>query len=133
MGACAGAAVTLGAALVQVMAWRKYLSHIRLSSAAVTRKAVRFILRYCAEMSVWSFAMLLISGLDTVVVGHFEFKATGYYAVAASLTNFVILTVSAIFGPLLPAASALAAVNDRNAIASLDVREPPAIADCCSS
>ncbi len=121
MGTGVGA-VTLAMGLAQVAAWRRYLSHVKVSIATVTRGAARRILRYCAEMSVWSFAMLLISGLDTAVVGHFDFKATGYYAVAASLTNFVILTVSAIFGPLLPAASALAAVNDHGAMASLTLR-----------
>jgi len=66
--------------------------------------------------------MLLISGLDTVVVGHFDFKQTGFYAVAASLTNFVILTAGAVFNPLLPATSELAALGDRAAVASLTLR-----------
>ena len=121
MGACV-AAITLGAALVQVAAWRKYLSHIRLSAAIVTHRMTRTILAYCAGMSILSFAMLLISGLDTAIVGHFDFKATGYYAIAASLTNFVIMTVGSIFGPLMPAVSAMAAVDDRAGIASLTLR-----------
>lgn len=121
MGACV-AAITLCAALVQVAAWRRYLSHVKVSVAIVTRQMTRTILAYCASMSVWSFAMLFVSGLDTTIVGHFDFKATGYYAVAASLTNFVILTVGSIFGPLLPAVSALAAVDDRSGIASLTLR-----------
>ena len=121
MGACV-AALTLGAGLVQIAAWRRYLSHIRISAAAVTRQTARLILVYCAAMSVWSFAMLLISGLDTAVVAHFDFKATGYYAVAASPANFIYLLVGAIFGPLLPAVSALAAVGDHAGIASLTLR-----------
>jgi O-antigen/teichoic acid export membrane protein len=121
MGACV-AAITLCAAVVQVAAWRRYLSHIKVSVAGVTRRMTRVILAYCAAMSVMSFAMLLISGLDTFIVGHFDFKATGFYAVAASLTNFVILTAGAIFGPLLPAVSELAALNDRAGIASLTLR-----------
>ena len=121
MGACV-AAITLAAGLVQVAAWRRYLSHIRITLSGVTRRMTRTIFNYCAAMSVLSFAMLLISGLDTVIVGHFEFKATGFYAVAASLTNFVILTAGAVFGPLLPAASELAALGDHAAIASLTLR-----------
>jgi O-antigen/teichoic acid export membrane protein len=66
--------------------------------------------------------MLLISGLDTAVVAHFDFKATGYYAVAASPTNFIILLMGAIFGPLLPAVSGLAAIGDHAGIASLTLR-----------
>lgn len=121
MGACVGT-ITLGAALVQVAAWRKYLSHVRVSAAIVTRRMTRVILEYCAAMSVSSFAMLLISGLDTTIVGHFDFKATGFYAVAASLTNFVILTAGAVFGPLLPAVSQLSALEDHAGVASLTLR-----------
>ncbi len=121
MGACVGA-LTLGAGLAQVAAWRKYLAHIRVSAAAVTRQMARVILIYCAAMGVWSFAWLLITGLDTTVVGHFDFKATGYYAVAASPNNFILLMIGAIFGPLMPAVSALAAVGDRKGIATLTLR-----------
>ncbi|MGB8481135.1 MAG: hypothetical protein WCE63_20195 [Acidobacteriaceae bacterium] len=121
MGACV-AVITLTAGLVQIVAWRKYLAPIRITVSGVTRRMTRTIFNYCAAMSVSSFAMLLISGLDTVIVGHFDFKQTGFYAVAASLTNFVILTAGAIFGPLLPAVSQLAAVGDRAAVASLTLR-----------
>ena len=102
MGACV-AAITLAAGLVQVGAWRRYLAHVRITVSGVTRRMTRTIFNYCAAMSVSSFAMLLISGLDTVIVGHFNFKQTGFYAVAASLTNFVILTAGNVFSPLLPA------------------------------
>ncbi len=121
MGGCV-AAITLTAGLVQIGAWRRYLSHVKVTVSGVTRQMTRTILAYCASMSVWSFAMLLISGLDTTIVGHFDFKATGFYAIAASLTNFVIVTAGAVFGPLLPAASELAAVGDRSGIASLTLR-----------
>ena len=121
MGACV-AAITLAAGLVQVGAWRRYLAHVRITVSGVTRRMTRTIFNYCAAMSVLSFAMLLISGLDTVIVGHFDFKQTGFYAVAASLTNFVILTAGAVFNPLLPAASELAALGDRAAVASLTLR-----------
>ena len=121
MGACV-AAITLAAGLVQVGAWRRYLAHIRITVSGVTRRMTRTIFNYCAAMSVSSFAMLLISGLDTVIVGHFDFKQTGFYAVAASLTNFVILTAGAVFNPLLPATSELAALGDHAAVASLTLR-----------
>lgn len=121
MGACV-AVITLAAGLVQVAAWRRYLSHIRITYSGVTRRMTRTIFNYCAAMSVSSFAMLLISGLDTVIVGHFDFKQTGFYAVAASLTNFVIMTAGAVFSPLLPAASGLAVLGDHAAIASLTLR-----------
>ncbi|MES2219508.1 MAG: hypothetical protein V4587_00900, partial [Acidobacteriota bacterium] len=121
MGTCV-AVITLAAGLVQVAAWRRYLTHIRITVSGVTRRMTRTIFNYCAAMSVSSFAMLLISGLDTVIVGHFDFKQTGFYAVAASLTNFVIMTAGNVFSPLLPASSELAALGDHAAVASLTLR-----------
>ena len=121
MGACV-AVITLAAGLLQVAAWRRYLAHIHVTFAGVTRQMTRTIFDYCAAMSVWSFAMLLISGLDTVVVGHFDFSQTGFYAVAASLTNFVIMTAGAVANPLLPATSEVAALGNHDAIASLTLR-----------
>ena len=121
MGACV-ATVTLGAGLVQIAAWRRSLAHIRVTAALVKRRTAQILIAFCASMSIWAVGMLLISGLDTTIVGHFDFKQTGFYAVAASLTNFLIVTAGAIFGPLLPASSELAAVGDHARLASLTLR-----------
>ena len=50
----------------------------------VDRAIGRDLIRYCIGLSVWSFSMLLISGLDVAIVGHFDFIAVGPYAIAAT-------------------------------------------------
>jgi len=56
--------------------------------------------------------MLLISGLDLSIVGIFDYKMTAYYAIAATLANFVAQAQGAIFSALLPASAVLGARGD---------------------
>jgi O-antigen/teichoic acid export membrane protein len=56
--------------------------------------------------------MLMISGLDLTIVGMLDYSATAYYAIAATLTNFVAQAQNAIFSALLPASAVLAARQD---------------------
>src|SRR5260370_430305 len=65
------------------------------------------LLEYCGILTIWTIGSLLISGIDTAIVGHFDYKNTGYYAIASSATNFMLLLVSNLMGPLLPAISSL--------------------------
>ena len=57
--------------------------------------------------------MLLISGLDTTIVGHYDYAETGFYAVAASATNFMLLIVGSLMAPLMPAASSAGTTSIR--------------------
>jgi len=72
------------------------------------RSAVR-LAKYGSVLSLWTVAMLLISGLDTVIVGHYDYKDTGFYAIASSAVNVMLTVVSSVFGPLLPALSSMQA------------------------
>ena len=66
--------------------------------------------------------MFFISGLDIVIVGHFDYRNTGFYAVASSVTNFMLLVVGSIFGPILPAVSSLQAGSTPSQIGGLVIR-----------
>ncbi len=105
MGAAA-AAVNILTAILQVVMWRKNASHIRVSLRLIDLPLLKKMLRYCSVLLVWSVSAMLISGLDLTVVGHFSFAETAYYAIANSPVSFLITIVSALMGPLLPAASA---------------------------
>ena len=66
--------------------------------------------------------MFLISGLDLVIVGHYDYQHTGFYAVASSVTNFMLLVVGSIFGPILPAVSSIQAGSTPAQIGDLVVK-----------
>jgi O-antigen/teichoic acid export membrane protein len=105
MGALA-ACVNLLAAVLQVAMWRKYASQIRVSISLIDIGLLKKMVRYCSVLLVWSLSAMLISGLDLTVVGHYSFSETAYYAIANAPVAFLVLIVSALMGPLLPAASA---------------------------
>ncbi|HEY4052388.1 MAG TPA: polysaccharide biosynthesis C-terminal domain-containing protein [Terriglobales bacterium] len=92
--------------------WRKYASEVKIRLALVSKSCLRLIGGYSATLMVWMAAMLMISGLDLVIVGIFDYKATAYYAIAATLTTFLAQVQGSIFAALLPASAVLAARGD---------------------
>jgi O-antigen/teichoic acid export membrane protein len=66
--------------------------------------------------------MLFVSGLDTVIVGHYDYKNTGFYAIASSATNVMLVLISSLFGPLLPALSSMQARSTPRQLGELCIR-----------
>ncbi|HZP18379.1 MAG TPA: hypothetical protein VFB00_10460 [Terriglobales bacterium] len=110
-----GGAVALAnvlSSLSAYVAWRRWAAQVRIRISLFSRPHAREIIAYCASLTVWSAGMLMVSGLDLSIVGIFDFKATPYYAVAATLTNFIAQAQGAIFAALLPASAVLHARGD---------------------
>ncbi len=94
--------------LAQLWGWRRYASmRVPFTLFHLDREALKKLASYCGVLSIWTMATLLISGLDTTIVGHFDFANTGYYAIAGSATNFMLMLTSNLLSPLLPAISSL--------------------------
>jgi O-antigen/teichoic acid export membrane protein len=87
--------------LLQVVFAARNLQGIRIVRAWMDRAVAAGFLRYCAGLAVWSFGMLLISGLDVTIVGHFQFEAVGYYAVAATMMTLFASANSSVLSSLL--------------------------------
>jgi O-antigen/teichoic acid export membrane protein len=108
MGA-AVAAVNLASYGVQYLLYRKMAPRVRFSSQLVSRKAGSELYDYCLSLSIWTLAMLLVSGLDVALVGHFEFEKVAYYAVAATLIVFLAGIQNAVFNVMIPSTAVLQA------------------------
>ena len=104
--AIAMAAVNLISYAVQYCFFRLLASEIRISWTLICRSTVRELGSYCLGLTVWSFAMLLVNGLDLLLVGRFDFLSLGSYAVASSLVTFVAGSQGAIFSAMMPHAAA---------------------------
>ncbi len=102
------AAVNVLTSLLQFAAWHRFASSIRVTFAELRRTVVVKVLRYCGVLGVWSFTMLIVSGLDLTIVGHYDYGQTAYYSVAVLPTNFLLMIASAVMNPMIPVASALA-------------------------
>jgi O-antigen/teichoic acid export membrane protein len=117
------AAFNVVTALMQFLGWRKYLrKRVDFSFAFFDRTTAVRLFQYGGILSVWMLAGLLVSGLDIVIVGHYDYKSTGFYAVASSVTGFMLMVVASVFSPLLPAVSSLQASATPGHIGDLLIR-----------
>jgi O-antigen/teichoic acid export membrane protein len=119
MMAVAIAISNLGAGLWQFLAARQVASDIQISIQGVSKATGIEITGYCLSLTVWTIGMLLVSGMDTVIVGYFDYQSVVYYSLAASLTNFLLSIHTAIFGAVMPQAAAIGANKDREALGEL--------------
>jgi len=101
------ATVNVTTGVLQAVAWRRRASHIRVSLGLVTYSVLKTVTGYCSLQSISLVAMLCITGLDVVIVGHYDYVQTAYYSIATMPTTFALAIVGSMMGPLLPASSAM--------------------------
>ena len=99
--------VNVATGLLQVVAWRKKASHIRVSTSLVDYSVLKTMARYCSMQSIWTAGMLCVVGLDVTIVGHYDYVQTAYYSIATLPTSLVLSIIAAMMGPLMPASSAM--------------------------
>jgi O-antigen/teichoic acid export membrane protein len=119
MMAVAIAISNLGAGLWQFLAARQVASDIQISIKGISKVTGIEITSYCMSLTVWTIGMLLVSGMDTVIIGYFDYQSVVYYSLAAGLTNFLLSIHTAIFGTVMPQAAAIGANKDRQALGDL--------------
>ncbi len=78
-----------------------------------------------------SFSMLLVTGFDLVLVGHFEFAVVAPYWVAAAMITFISGLLSAVINVIMPHAATLHAREKRKTWADWSSRRR-ALARFCS-
>jgi|SRR6516162_785564 O-antigen/teichoic acid export membrane protein len=101
------AAVNLVSYGLQYTFYRRMAPRMRFSSHLVCWRAGRELFDYCLSLSIWSFAMLLVSGLDVSLVGYFEFEKVAYYSVAATLIVFLAGVQFALFNVMIPSTAVM--------------------------
>jgi len=99
--------INVGTGLSQILAWKKKASHVRMSAGLVDVPVLKRVARYCSLQSVWTIGLLCVAGLDVTIVGHYDYGQTAYYSIATLPTSFLLLIMSSIVGPLMPASSAM--------------------------
>ncbi len=109
---CIGVPNLLGG-LAQMAAVRSLLEQSRSALRHVSRVVARQLFRFCASLTVWSLSALFINGLDLTIVGHFQFRAVGYYSLASMVIVFLIGLGNSLLSALLAPLSTLHARDDR--------------------
>lgn len=92
---------------VQYWLCRWFGPPFRLSLQRIHAPAARELAGYSATLTVWSMAMLMISGLDTTLVGIFDFAAVGYYSIAVGLVTLLAGLQNSILSTLVPVGSVM--------------------------
>lgn len=95
---------------------RRVAPEVKFHSSLVRWANAKELGKYCYSLTIWSFAMMLITGLDLVLVGRFQVSALAPYAVAASLVTFVSGAQFLIFGAMMPHAAVAHARQDPAAL-----------------
>ena len=110
-------------ALAQFAGWKMYArDRVDFSWTLANRATSQRLLKYGGVLAIWSVAMLLISGLDVVIVGHYDYKNAGYYGIAASVTNMMLLLLGGMFSPLIPAVSSLQSARTGQEIGEITIK-----------
>jgi len=78
------------------------LDGIRLSFSAFSGRVAKEVGHYCAGLSVWTIAMLFVSGLDTTLVAWLDFRNVAAYAMVSGLINCIIGFQQALLQTLIP-------------------------------
>jgi len=105
------ALVNLATGSLQFLAWREKAPQIRVSLRLMDLHVLKTMARYCSLQSIWTLGMLCVTGLDITIVGHYDYVQTAYYSIATLPTSFVLLFLSSIINPLLPASSAMSTLR----------------------
>jgi O-antigen/teichoic acid export membrane protein len=99
------AVVNLVSYALQYVLYRKLAPRVGLSLQLISLKTGRELFDYCLSLGIWSFGMLLVSGLDVTFVGYFEFEKVAYYSVATTLIVFLAGFQNALFSAMIPASA----------------------------
>lgn len=115
------ACANLPSYLIQYCLLRRIAPYIRFKPSMINGSTARTLASYCFGLTVMSFSMLLISGFDLILVGHFQFSAVTPYSVAASLITLVSGLLFAGVNVIMPHAATLHATERSREMGALVV------------
>jgi O-antigen/teichoic acid export membrane protein len=56
---------------------------------------------YCLSLTVWAVSMLMVGGLDTTIVGIFDYRSVAAYGLALTVGNYFVGSFEALLTPLI--------------------------------
>jgi O-antigen/teichoic acid export membrane protein len=117
------AGFNVATAVTQFLGWRRFVKErVAFSFLLFHRRSAVRLAKYGSVLSIWTLAMFFISGLDIVIVGHYHYGDTGFYAVASGAANFMLAIISSVFGPLVPAVSSMQSGSTPGRIGDLCIK-----------
>ena len=93
----------------QLVVLRRIAPEVRFERLLVRRSTAHELSGYCFGLTIMSFSMLLVTGLDLLLVGRFDFAAVTPYSVSATMIAFISGGLFAIVSVIMPHAATLQA------------------------
>ncbi len=121
LSVCVAGPNLLGSAAHVVFAYH-VLPSLRVHPDNASWAVGKQLLRFSAALMTWSIAGILVSGLDLTVLGHFDFRAVGFYSVSAYLVTFLAGVNASVSGALMTPIAALHARGDMARIRAVTLR-----------
>lgn len=84
-----------------------------IDTVGLDRARRRELFDYCASLSIWGVATLLVNSVGVIMVGHVAFEQTGTYSLAMSASTVLAGLLGAVFSPLVTTGAALRAQPER--------------------
>jgi O-antigen/teichoic acid export membrane protein len=82
--------------------WFRHIRQPRLSWRLCRWDALHKLVRGSAALTVWNLSLLFVTGLQILLVAHFEFALVPAFAGALSMTALLVGVVAAVTGTLVP-------------------------------
>ena len=116
------AAGTLVQPLIFLAASRGHQLRSLLRPALVRAGVMWEFARFCSAAMASQLGMLLISGLDLPIVVAFDFRNAGYYALATTASNMLLVPFGAVLSTLVPLLSGMSMDGDAERMGRVLVR-----------
>jgi O-antigen/teichoic acid export membrane protein len=117
--ASAMAAANLISYLAQYLALRRMAPDVRFHPHMVRRSTAKELYGYCLGLTVFAFSTFLVTGLDLLLVGRFQFSMVTPYSVSASIITLIAGLLGAVINVILPHSAALHARQRSDALGKL--------------
>jgi O-antigen/teichoic acid export membrane protein len=111
LGLCVALANLIGG-LLQLLAVLRLIPGINFNPLNAERLLAREMWFYCIALTIFAVGMLLVSGLDVTILGHFRFSEVGFYSVAGLFVSFLAGLSSSVTSALISPIAALHARLD---------------------
>lgn len=92
--------VNLVTVLCLIIYWKKTFSIKNKLSDVLLGDRGPFV-RFCLSLAVWNLGMLLVSGMNTSIVGYFSFRDVAYFTIANGLVMALVGFLSSGLNPLI--------------------------------
>ena len=101
---------------------RRVLPTMLVSFRSISKRYLASLSKFCGGLTVWSFAMFFIGGLDLTIVGYFRFSGVAYYSVASTLVMILSGLGGAATSALITPTAAIHALGDYDRLGAIVLR-----------